>query len=414
VVGRLGNENIDSERKYSLHLGFWQAMYCKRKYFSRCFSLQWRLSLACIAPPLGFHALCPPFGFSFMSSLVKIAVLGASGYSGMELLRYLTFHPQVEIVAVTSRSLAGKSLLSEFPRFRGLGKLEHLSFTAPDVAQLKAAGTQVAFLALPHGTAAEYAIALLKEGIRVIDLSADFRLRDAAVYQQYYGHAHPATQLLAEAVYALPELRSAEIAQARLIACPGCYPTSIILPLVPLLRAGLLSADPLAVSSMSGATGAGRKESVPLLFCEVQNSLRSYSVPVHRHLSEIGQELSLAAGQAVKLSFVPHLVPCYAGICTTIFATLAEGVSAEQVGSALEQAYAQSPFVRLLGRDQSPDTKNVMGTNFIDIGWSWDAGAGRLILMSAEDNIGKGASGQAIQNLNIACGFPETTGLLHA
>jgi N-acetyl-gamma-glutamyl-phosphate reductase len=165
---------------------------------------------------------------------------------------------------------------------------------------------------------------------------------------------------------------------------------------------------------MSGATGAGRKESVPLLFCEVQNSLRSYSVPVHRHLSEITQELSLAAGRHVALSFVPHLVPCYAGICTTIFATPAAGVSIEVVEKALQQAYADSPFVRLRGRNQSPDTKNVVGTNFIDIGWSMDTRAGRLILMSTEDNIGKGASGQAVQNLNILCGFPETTGLLCA
>jgi N-acetyl-gamma-glutamyl-phosphate reductase len=349
-----------------------------------------------------------------MSSRVKVAVLGASGYSGMELLRYLTAHPQVNIVAVTSRSLAGKQLVAEFPRFRGLGKLDHLQFTAPDVPALKAAGTQIAFLALPHGAAAEYAVALLEQGIRVIDLSADFRLRDAAVYEEFYGHVHPAPHLLAEAVYALPELRKDEIEKARLIACPGCYPTSVILPLVPLLRAGLLSPDPLAVSSMSGATGAGRKESVPLLFCEVQNSLRSYSVPVHRHLSEIGQELSLAAGRSVQLTFVPHLVPCYAGICTTIFATLAQGVKAEQVDAALQQAYAHSTFVRLLGRNQSPDTKNVVGTNFIDIGWAWDARAQRLILMSAEDNIGKGASGQAIQNLNLALGFSETLGLLHA
>jgi N-acetyl-gamma-glutamyl-phosphate reductase len=365
-------------------------------------------------PPPDKVLFARSFWFFHMKSLVKVAVLGASGYSGVELLRYLTSHPLVEIVAVTSRSLAGKPLLSEFPRFRGLGRLEHLSFTAPDVARLKAAGTEVAFLALPHGAAAEYAVALLEQGIRVIDLSADFRLRDAAVYQEFYAHAHPAPQLLAEAVYALPELRSEEIAKARLIACPGCYPTSIILPLVPLLSGGMLSTEPLAVSSMSGVTGAGRKESVPLLFCEVQNSLRSYSVPVHRHLSEIGQELGLAAGREVKLSFVPHLVPCYAGICTTIFATLAGGVTPEQVGCALEDSYAHSPFVRLLGRDKSPDTKHVVGTNFIDVGWSWDPRASRLILMSAEDNIGKGAAGQAVQNLNIACGFPETSGLLHA
>lgn len=347
-----------------------------------------------------------------MSHKVNVAVLGASGYSGMELLRYLLLHPYVNLVAVTSRTLAGKPLISEFPRFRGVGKAGELSFTAPDAEALKDAGTEVAFLALPHGVSVEYAKPLLALGIKVIDLSADFRLRDAAVYKEFYAHEHPAPEMLDEAVYALPEIRSEAIKGARLIACPGCYPTSILLPLIPLLRAGLIKADPIAVSSMSGASGAGRKEAVSLLFCEVQNSLRSYSVPVHRHLSEIGQELAIAAGRPVPLSFVPHLVPVFAGICTTIFATPAEGVTADQVQATLEQAYAGKPFVRLLGRNQSPDTKHVMGTNFIDIGWSLDERAGRLILLSAEDNIGKGAAGQAVQNLNLVCGFNETSGLL--
>jgi len=346
-----------------------------------------------------------------MSHKVNVAVLGASGYSGMELLRYLLLHPHVNLVAVTSRTLAGRPLISEFPRFRNVGQAGSLSFTAPDAAALKAGGTEVAFLALPHGVSVEYAKPLLALGIKVIDLSADFRLRDPAVYQEFYAHAHPAPELLDEAVYALPEVRASEIKAARLIACPGCYPTSILLPLIPLLRAGLLKADPIAVSSMSGASGAGRKEAVSLLYCEIQNSLRSYSVPVHRHLSEIGQELAVAAGRAVPLSFVPHLVPVFAGICTTIFATPVDGLTADQVGATLEQAYAGCPFVRLLGRNVSPDTKHVMGTNFIDIGWSLDERAGRLILLSAEDNIGKGAAGQAVQNLNLICGFAETSGL---
>lgn len=347
-----------------------------------------------------------------MSTQVKVAVVGASGYSGMELLRYLLLHPNVELVAVTSRSLAGKPLTSEFPRFRGVGSADKLSFTAPDANSLKEAGTEIAFLALPHGVSVEYAKPLLALGIKVIDLSADFRLRSAAVYKEFYAHEHPAPELLDQAVYALPEVRADAIKQSNLIACPGCYPTSILVPLIPLLRDGLLKADPIAVSSMSGASGAGRKESVQLLFCEVQNSLRPYSVPVHRHLSEIGQELEIAAGRAVPLSFVPHLVPVFAGICTTIFATLADGVTIEQVGASLTKAYAGRPFVRLLGNKGCPDTKNVMGTNFIDIGWAHDARAGRLILMSAEDNIGKGAAGQAVQNLNLLCGLPETTGLL--
>jgi len=348
-----------------------------------------------------------------MSVKIKVAVVGASGYSGAELLRLLLRHPNAELVAVTSRSLAGKALSKEFPRFKGVGVADSLTFTAPDAAALKAAGAEIAFLALPHGVSVEYAKPLLELGIKVIDLSADFRLRSAALYEEFYGHAHPAPELLAEAVYALPEARAAEIKAARLIACPGCYPTSIIVPLIPLLKAGLLADSPLSIASMSGASGAGRKESIPLLFCEVQNSVRSYSVPLHRHLSEIGQELAIAAGREVKLSFVPHLMPTHSGICTTIFAQLQPGVTLEQVGDVLKKAYAGQPFVRLLGANQSPDTKNVTGTNFIDIGWAYDARAGQLILMSTEDNIGKGASGQAVQNLNLVCGFEPTAGLLN-
>ena len=348
-----------------------------------------------------------------MSASVKVAVVGASGYSGAELLRLLLRHPNAELVAVTSRSLAGKALSKEFPRFRGVGVADSLTFSAPDANALKAAGAEIAFLAVPHGVASEYAKPLLELGLKVIDLSADFRLRSAALYEEFYGHAHPAPELLDEAVYALPEVRADQIKTARLIACPGCYPTSILLPLIPLLKVGLLADSPLSVASMSGASGAGRKESIPLLFCEVQNSVRSYSVPLHRHLSEIGQELALAAGREVKLSFVPHLMPTHSGICTTTFAQLTPGTTIDQVGAALHAAYDAQPFVRLLGQNQSPDTKNVTGTNFVDIGWAFDARAGQLILMSTEDNIGKGASGQAVQNMNLICGFEATAGLLN-
>lgn len=347
-----------------------------------------------------------------MSERVKVAVVGASGYSGMELLRLLLAHPNAELAAVTSRSLAGKPLSSEFPRFRGVGNADALTFSQPDIADITNSGASIAFLAVPHGVAVQYAAPLLHEGLKVIDLSADFRLRDPAVYREFYGHEHLAPALLKEAVYALPEVRPEEIKKARLIACPGCYPTSILLPLIPLLKNGLLKDDPIAVSSMSGASGAGRKESLQLLFSEVSGSLRSYSVPTHRHLSEICQELHLAAGHRVPISFVPHLVPAHSGICTTIFATLRSGFEIDRVESALEAAYGSRPFVRLLGRDQSPDTKNVVGTNFIDIGWADDERADRLILMSAEDNLGKGAAGQAVQNMNLICGFDETAGLM--
>jgi len=347
-----------------------------------------------------------------MSKKVKVAVVGASGYSGRELLRLLLLHPHAELVAVTSRTHAGKPLISEFPRFRGVSNADALSFVSPDVAAMKEAGAETAFLALPHGLAHEYAIPLLQAGLQVIDLSADFRLRDAAVYQDFYGHVHPAPELLAEAVYAQPELNGGAIKGAKLLACPGCYPTSMLIPLAPLFRAGLLDDSPISVSSMSGVSGAGRKESVPLMFCECNESVRSYGVPKHRHLSEVGQELELAAGHKVRISFVPHLVPINQGICTTIFASLRPGKTLADVEQALTSTYAGRPFVRLLGKNQCPDTKNVSGTNFIDVGWSYDERAGQLILMSAEDNLIKGAAGQAVQNFNLAHGFAETSGLI--
>jgi N-acetyl-gamma-glutamyl-phosphate reductase len=350
-----------------------------------------------------------------MNAPVKAAVIGASGYSGLELLRLVFRHPFIELVCITSRSLAGKKLANEFPRLRGLPGTDTLHFVEPDPAAVAASGAQVAFLALPHGVSAEFAKPLLDLGLRVIDISADFRLRSPDLYAQFYDHPHPHPQLLASAVYALPELRKAEIQRADLIACPGCYPTSILLPLLPLLAAGKIDITrPLSISSMSGASGAGRSASIPLLFCEVSGSLRPYGVPTHRHRSEIGQEMEIAAGAPVPFSFVPHLVPVFSGICTTIFATPSPGVAVGEIGDTLDAAYAGASFLRLLGQGKCPDTKNVTGTNFIDIGWAHDSAAGQLILMSAEDNIGKGAASQALQNFNLAFGFPETTGLLQA
>jgi N-acetyl-gamma-glutamyl-phosphate reductase len=341
---------------------------------------------------------------------IKTAIVGASGYSGMELLRLLLGHPGVELTAVTSRQEAGRALAEVFPRFNkapGSG----LTFIEPDPDQIAATGAQAAFLALPHGVAAEIARALLDRGLRVIDLSADFRLHDAAVYQEFYGHAHPAPDLLAEAVYGLPEVRAEEIKAARLVASPGCYPTSILLPLLPLLRENLLDTTGIVAHSMSGVSGAGRKADVSLLFCECNESVRAYGLPKHRHLSEIGQELSLAAGHEVVISFIPHLVPVNAGIATTTTAMPREGVSPDAIGAALENAYAGAPFVRLLGKGGYADTKNVTRTNFIDIGWHHDPRTGRIILTSAEDNLGKGAGGQAVQSFNLMFGFSATDGL---
>ena len=341
---------------------------------------------------------------------VKTAIVGASGYTGMELLRLLLIHPGVELVAATSRQEAGKSLSSVFPRFRNAPGAE-LAFIEPDPDTIAATGAQVAFLALPHGVAAEIARALLDRGLRVIDLSADFRLRDAAVYQEFYDHPHPAPAMLAEAVYGLPEIRAVEIAAAKLVAAPGCYPTSILLPLLPLLRGNLINPATIVANSMSGVSGAGKKADLTLLFCECNESARAYGVPKHRHLSEIEQELSLAAGEAVTISFIPHLIPVNSGIVTTTTAKLRAGVTPEAIGAALEKAYADAAFVRLLGRGGCADTKNVTRTNFIDIGWQHDPRTGRVILMSAEDNLGKGAGGQAVQCFNLMFGMDPTGGL---
>jgi N-acetyl-gamma-glutamyl-phosphate reductase len=341
---------------------------------------------------------------------VKTAIVGASGYSGMELLRLLLGHPGVALVAVTSRQEAGRRVDEVFPRFRKAAGAD-LCFIAPDPEAIAASGAEAAFLALPHGVAAEIARALLDRGLRVIDLSADFRLRDAAVYQEFYDHPHPAPDLLAMAVYGLPELRPEEIRKARLVASPGCYPTSILLPLLPLLRGGLVDPATIVCHSMSGVSGAGRKADLSLLFCECNESVRVYGVPKHRHLSEIEQELRLAAGEAVVVSFLPHLVPVQSGIATTTTASLRPGTAPEAVGEALEAAYRGQPFVRLLGRGGMPDTKQVSRTNFIDIGWQYDPRTGRVLLLSAEDNLGKGAGGQAVQSFNLMFGLAETDGL---
>ncbi len=341
---------------------------------------------------------------------IKTAIVGASGYTGMELLRLLLTHPGVELVAATSRQEEGKSLAAVFPRFRGAPGAE-LKFIAPDAELIAATGAEAAFLALPHGVAAEIATALLDRGLRVIDLSADFRLRDAALYEEFYQHPHPAPGLLANAVYGLPEVRAEEIRNAKLVAAPGCYPTSIVLPLLPLLRENLIDPTTIVANSMSGVSGAGRKVETALLFCECNESARAYGIPKHRHLSEIEQELGIAAGEAVTISFIPHLIPVNSGIVTTTTAKLRGNVALEGIGSALQNAYAGCPFVRLLDRGVCPDTKNVTRTNFIDIGWQHDPRTGRVLLMSAEDNLGKGAGGQAVQCFNLMFGLNATDGL---
>ena len=344
-------------------------------------------------------------------NLVKVAVVGASGYSGQELIRILMRHPGVDLVCVTSRQLAGKTIAEVYPRFQH-HRFAGVRFTASDAAAVVASGAKVAFLALPHGLAHEYAKPLLEGGLKVIDLSADFRLKDAAVFQEFYGEPHPAPELLSESVYGLPEVYRDQIRASSLIASAGCYPTSILLPLIPLLKAGLIDPATIVVSSMSGVSGAGRKAAVDYLYCECNESARAYGVPKHRHLSEIEQELSIAAGTRVVISFTPHLIPVNRGIVSTTYASLKRGVEAAAVTAVLEAAYKDEPFVRLQGTTGGADIKNIAFTNFIDIAWRHDPRTGRVVLMSAEDNLVKGASGQAVQSFNLLCGWPETEGLL--
>lgn len=341
---------------------------------------------------------------------VQVAVVGASGYTGQELLRILFNHRGVKLVCVTSRQYAGQSLEQVFPRFRNIPGAD-LCFTDADVDAIVASGATAAFLALPHGVAASYARQLVDRGVRVIDLSADFRLDSTEVYEEFYRTEHPDPDLLKEAVYGLPEWRSAEIESARLVASPGCFPTTILMPLIPLLKACVLELGDIIVNSASGVSGAGRRADISLLFCECNESMRAYSVPKHRHLSEIEQELSWAAGDKVVISFTPHLIPVNTGICTTISARLKAGVDPQEVGRVLEAAYAESPFVRFLGENKPADTKSVTRTNFVDIGWAYDPRTGRVVLMSVEDNLVKGSGGQSVQAFNMMFGFDETEGL---
>jgi N-acetyl-gamma-glutamyl-phosphate reductase len=353
------------------------------------------------------------------SKLNKVAVIGASGYSGEELVRLLLAHPRVELTAVTSRQYAGKTLAEVFPKFSQRPAARAIRFSEPD-PQALAKAASIVFLALPHGVAAEFAEPFLKLGCRVIDLSADFRLKSAAVYQDFYAHEHPAPALLAKAVYGLPEVYRSAIKRAMLVASPGCYPTSILLPVLPLLRAKLIKPEAIIADSLSGVSGAGRKVDADYLFVECNESVRPYGVPKHRHLSEIEQELSRAAGLPVQIQFTPHLIPVNRGILTTLYLAPRKHVATAKAAAALgakiaacyDAAYGTEPFVRLLGAKSFPDTKNVVGTNVIEIAWRLDPRTGRLLVMSAEDNLVKGASGQAIQSMNIMCGFPETDGLL--
>jgi N-acetyl-gamma-glutamyl-phosphate reductase len=339
----------------------------------------------------------------------RIAVLGASGYTGAELLRLLIRHPRVEIVLLTADRRAGQHMGDVFPQFSPyvlpqLVSLEGLDWTT--------AGIDLVFCALPHATTQKVIKELLAKApkTRVVDLSADFRLADPAAYARWYGHEHHAVELQKEAVYGLTEVYRAAIAKARLVANPGCYTTCAQLPLIPLLRSGAIDPDEIVIDAKSGMTGAGRAAKEEMLFSEVSEGFHAYGVGHHRHMAELDQEFSKAVGRDVVVSFTPHLVPMNRGILSTIYVRSAKS-SPEDLHAILSKAYAQEPFVHVLPYGRLPQTRHVRGSNMTFIGASKDRIPGRVIICSALDNLTKGASGQAVQNMNVMLGLPEATGV---
>jgi N-acetyl-gamma-glutamyl-phosphate reductase len=339
----------------------------------------------------------------------KIAVLGASGYTGSELVRLLLRHPRAEIVLLTADRRAGQEMRDVFPQFS--------PFALPRLASIesidwKAVGLDLVFCALPHGTTQEVIknIVGTAPGIKVVDLSADFRLADLAAYARWYGHEHLAPDLQKEAVYGLTEVYRSAVAKARLVANPGCYTTCAQLPLLPLLRAKAIDPDEIVVDAKSGMTGAGRAAKEEMLFSEVSEGFHAYGVGHHRHMAELDQEFSKAAGRDVIVSFTPHLLPINRGILSTIYVR-GVGKTPEGQHAILSQSYAQEPFLHVLPFGTMPQTRHVRGSNMTFIGVAQDRIPGRAIICAALDNLVKGASGQAVQNMNLMLGFPETTGL---
>lgn len=336
----------------------------------------------------------------------NVAVIGASGYTGVELLRLLALHPGVRVSAVTSRQQAGQPLAEVFPSLAGIYEL---TFEALEPAAL-AGRAEVVFTAVPHQAAMAIVPTLLEAGCKVVDLSADYRLHDPAVYAEWYDE-HQTPELLGEAVYGLPELYRERVRGARLVANPGCYPTSVALALTPLLREGLIDPATIIIDSKSGTSGAGRAAKVDTLYCEVNEGFKAYGLPRHRHTPEIEQTLSEAAGSPVTVSFTPHLLPVNRGILSTCYASLKTGLTTAELVEHYRRVYADEPFVRVLPAGRLPNISQVRGSNFCDLGVCADPRTGRVIAVAAIDNLVKGAAGQAIQNMNLLLGLPEGAGL---
>ncbi len=336
--------------------------------------------------------------------MIKAGIVGGTGYTGVELLRLLAVHPEVELAVITSRSEAGKAVADMFPNLRGRVSLQ---FSAPDRESLQAC--DVVFFATPNGTAMGMVPELLEAGVRVIDLAADFRLKDPVEWEQWYGIPHTCPELLAEAVYGLPEVNRGALREARLVACPGCYPTAVQLGFLPLLEQGLVDAERLIADVKSGVSGAGRKAATGTLLAECSESMKAYAVPGHRHLPEIRQGLRLVGGSAIGLVFVPHLAPMIRGIHATLYAPLND--TEADLQAVFEQRFAAEPFVDVMPFGSHPETRSVKGANVCRIALHRPQNGDTVVILSVIDNLVKGAAGQAVQNMNLMFGLEETSGL---
>jgi N-acetyl-gamma-glutamyl-phosphate reductase len=341
-----------------------------------------------------------------MKPKLPVAIVGGSGYTGMELLRLLIRHPQVEVAAVTSSQYAGREVGKVFPHLKGETSLIFLDHEVDRVAD----SAELIFTAVPHEKAMDLVARLHQKNRKVVDLSADFRFREASVYEAWY-QPHRARDLLKKAVYGLPEFYREAIRKASIVGNPGCYPTSVLLALAPLLKAPFINSSGIIADSKSGASGAGRGLALGTLFCEVDEGFQAYKVAGHRHTPEIEQELAVIAGKEIRIVFTPHLVPMSRGILSTLYVPLTDLPEAGVVYGLFEAAYQKEPFVRLCPPDQLPNTLQVRGSNYCDLGFKMDPKNRMLIVVSALDNLIKGASGQAVQNMNLMLGFEETAGL---
>jgi N-acetyl-gamma-glutamyl-phosphate reductase len=339
---------------------------------------------------------------------IKVAIAGASGYAGGEALRLLVTHPGVEVVAATSEKSAGTPVSTTFPALSGLTDLIYETLDSEKLAKK----AEVVFLALPHKTSAPVAAMIHEKGKKIIDLSADFRLKDAGVYKKWYGEEHSYPELIKNAIYGLPEIKGKKIKGKNIVSNPGCYPTGAILGLAPLIEEEIINLKGIVIDSKSGVTGAGRSPDIGYLFSEVNEGVKAYKVGVHRHTPEIEQELSLLAGEKVAVSFTPHLIPMDRGILTTIYTSIKKDTDDLSLLSRYKRYYSGRIFIRILDQGRFPYTKDVRGTNFCNIGLKVDNRVGRIIVITAIDNLGKGAAGQAIQNMNIMMGLDEKEGLL--